>query len=204
MSNSDLTELLDIAKRINLGEYNVEDIAIDSNNELYSILKYFFDALESLKEISTVVDNEASKFSIFDSILDDIRRLSKETVEKIFSHVEKLNMNIDIIKEHIELLKKTINNKKTLSATLEKLKDNVLDGQGVCFDLITFLEFQDVVRNKINKLNNVLQDVTKRLSELLVKIGIQEGKVNLGDIKDKKENKTSQDIVDELLKEFGL
>jgi chemotaxis protein CheZ len=204
MSNSDLTELLDIAKRINLGEYNVEDIAIDSNNELYSILKYFFDALESLKEISTVVDNEASKFSIFDSILDDIRRLSKETVEKIFSHVEKLNMNIDIIKEHIELLKKTINNKKTLSATLEKLKDNVLDGQGVCFDLITFLEFQNVVRNKINKLNNVLQDVTKRLSELLVKIGIQEGKVNLGDIKDKKANKTSQDIVDELLKEFGL
>lgn len=206
MSDTDLSELLDIAKKINSGEYNIENIVIDRNNELYSIVKYFFDALESLKEISTVVDNEVSKFSVFDSMLEDIRQLNKDTVEKIFSHVEKLNLNIDSIKEYIELLNNYINkdDKKNVNATFEKLKDTVLDGQGLCFDLITFLEFQDVIRNKINKLNNVLQEVTKRLSDLLIKIGIQEGKVNLGDIKEREKSKSSQDIVDELLKEFGL
>jgi chemotaxis protein CheZ len=206
MSNTDLSELLDIAKRINSGEYNIENIVIDRDNELYSILKYFFDALESLKEISSIVNNEVSKFSIFDSVLNDIRHLNKDTVEKIFSHVEKLNMNVDSIKEHIDLLRNNINenNEKSVTTTFEKLKDTILDGQGLCFDLITFLEFQDIIRNKIYKLNNILQEVTKRLSELLIKIGIYEGKVNLGDIQERDESKSSQDIVDELLKEFGL
>jgi chemotaxis protein CheZ len=206
MSKNDLTELLDIAKRINQGDYTLEDIAVDKNNELYSIIKYFFNALESLKEISTVVDVEVSKFSIFDNILDDIRSLSKDTVEKIFSHVEKLNMNIDCIRENIELLKRYINsnNKEGITTTFEKLKDAALDGQGICFDLITFLEFQDVIRNKINKLNNILQEITKRLSNLLLKIGIHEGKVDLGNIKAGGQKTSSQDVVDELLKEFGL
>jgi chemotaxis protein CheZ len=206
MSKNDLTELLDIAKRINHGDYNLEDIVVDKNNELYSIIKYFFDALESLKEISTVVDDEVSKFSIFDNILDNIRKLSKDTVEKIFSHVEKLNMNIDSISENIELLKRNINNdnKKGITTTFEKLKDAAFDGQGLCFDLITFLEFQDVIRNKINKLNNILQEITERLSNLLIKIGIHEGKVDLGNIKDDKQKIVSQDVVDELLREFGL
>jgi chemotaxis protein CheZ len=206
MSKNDLTELLDIAKRINHGDYNLEDIVVDKNNELYSIIKYFFDALESLKEISTVVDDEVSKFSIFDNILDNIRKLSKDTVEKIFSHVEKLNMNIDSISENIELLKRNINNdnKKGITTTFEKLKDAAFDGQGLCFDLITFLEFQDVIRNKINKLNNILQEITERLSNLLIKIGIHEGKVDLGNIKDDKQKIASQDVVDELLREFGL
>ena len=206
MSKNDLTELLDIAKRINQGDYTLEDIAVDKNNELYSIIKYFFNALESLKEISTVVDVEVSKFSIFDNILDDIRSLSKDTVEKIFSHVEKLNMNIDCIRENIELLKRYINsnNKEGITTTFEKLKDASLDGQGFCFDLITFLEFQDVIRNKINKLNNILQEITKRLSNLLLKIGIHEGKVDLGNIKAGGQKTSSQDVVDELLKEFGL
>ena len=206
MSKNDLTELLDIAKRINHGDYNLEDIVVDKNNELYSIIKYFFDALESLKEISTVVDDEVSKFSIFDNILDNIKKLSKDTVEKIFSHVEKLNMNIDSISENIELLKRNINNdnKKGITTTFEKLKDAAFDGQGLCFDLITFLEFQDVIRNKINKLNNILQEITERLSNLLIKIGIHEGKVDLGNIKDDKQKIVSQDVVDELLREFGL
>lgn len=206
MSKNDLTELLDIAKRINHGDYNLEDIVVDKNNELYSIIKYFFDALDSLKEISTVVDDEVSKFSIFDNILDNIKKLSKDTVEKIFSHVEKLNMNIDSISENIELLKRNINNdnKKGITTTFEKLKDAAFDGQGLCFDLITFLEFQDVIRNKINKLNNILQEITERLSNLLIKIGIHEGKVDLGNIKDDKQKIASQDVVDELLREFGL
>jgi chemotaxis protein CheZ len=206
MSKSDLTELLDIAKRINIGEYKVEDIVIDEKDELYGIMKYFFDALESLKEISTVVDSEMSKFSVFDSVLDDIKKLNKNTTEKIFSHVEKLNMNLDSIKENITLLKKYINdnNKKAITTTFEKFKECLLDGQGICFDLITFLEFQDVVRNKINKLSNILQEIAQKLSDLLIKIGIQEGKVDIAEVKEEKEKKSSQDIVDELLKEFGL
>lgn len=206
MSRTDLTELLDIAKRINRGEYNIEDIAIDKNNELYSILKYFFDALESLREISTVIGDEASKFTVFHYILDDIKRLNQETVEKIFSLTEKLNMNIDNIKDVFGLLKKHItnNNRKQIAVTLESLKEVALDGQGLCFDIITFLEFHDVVKNKINKLINILQEVEKRLSTLLVKIGLDEGKVNLTNLKDIKEEASSQDVVDELLKEFGL
>jgi chemotaxis regulatin CheY-phosphate phosphatase CheZ len=207
MSRTDLSELLDIAKRINRGEYNIiDDIAIDKNNELYSILKYFFDALETLKEISTAIDGEVSKFSVFNYVLDDIRRLNKETVDKIFSLTEKLNMNIDNIRDIVGLSKKqaTDNNHKQLVATLENFKEAALEGQGLCFDIITFLEFQDVVRNKINKLVVMLQEVEKRLSSLLVKIGLDEGSVNLTDLKDDKEKASSQDVVDELLKEFGL
>jgi len=115
-------------------------------------------------------------------------------------------MNIDNIKDVFGLLKKHItnNNRKQIAVTLESLKEVALDGQGLCFDIITFLEFHDVVKNKINKLINILQEVEKRLSTLLVKIGLDEGKVNLTNLKDIKEEASSQDVVDELLKEFGL
>ncbi len=115
-------------------------------------------------------------------------------------------MNIDNIRDIVGLSKKqaTDNNHKQLVATLENFKEAALEGQGLCFDIITFLEFQDVVRNKINKLVVMLQEVEKRLSSLLVKIGLDEGSVNLTDLKDDKEKASSQDVVDELLKEFGL
>ncbi|MDY6821249.1 MAG: chemotaxis protein, partial [Deferribacterota bacterium] len=81
----------------------------------------------------------------------------------------------------------------------------VIEGQGVCFDMITFLEFQDVIKNRINKLVNVLKEVEQHLIELFNKIEVDERKW-LGETAEnvEKETKTSQDEIDRLLKEFGL
>jgi chemotaxis protein CheZ len=207
MHRADVSELIDIAKKINSGEYEISNITVSEDSELYKIAKYFLDAVKSLKEITAVVDKQAGKLPVFDTVLEDIRKLNKSAVENILTYVDKLNLNIDAVKEYIVVLNKDLQkkDKSSLLVDIGKFKDIIIEGQGICFDLITFLEFQDVVKNKLNKLSKVIREVEDMLSELIVKIGIKEGNVDIDKIDfSKKEESASQDIVDQLLKEFGL
>ncbi|MDY6820656.1 MAG: hypothetical protein SVN78_03420, partial [Deferribacterota bacterium] len=75
MNENDIDRLLDIAKQINEEGYD----------------RSYFDKIKSLKEVTEVVGQEILKFNIFDILLEDARKLNKSTVNKIFTHVDKLN-----------------------------------------------------------------------------------------------------------------
>lgn len=191
MNENDIDRLLDIAKQINEEGYD----------------RSYFDKIKSLKEVTEVVGQEILKFNIFDILLEDARKLNKSTVNKIFTHVDKLNKNLEDIERYIKFLRKNIKekDKKSLEKNMYEYRERVIEGQGVCFDMITFLEFQDVIKNRINKLVNVLKEVEQHLIELFNKIEVDERKW-LGETAEnvEKETKTSQDEIDRLLKEFGL
>ena len=89
----DLNELLSIARNINEGKYDVVNISVDPESELYDIAQYFNESLKKLKTVSTVIDG--SELPTFEKVLNGVISDSKQASEDVLAYVDKINFNID-------------------------------------------------------------------------------------------------------------
>ena len=80
-------------------------------------------------------------------------------------------------------------------------------GQDICCDIVSSLEFKEVTKSKINESIKVVNSLEERLASVLIKLGIKQNVIDvdvLDKFKDTKEILQDQDLVDKLLKEFGV
>jgi len=85
--------------------------------------------------------------------------------------------------------------------------DKSIEGQDIAFDMIAALEFQDITKQKIDKLTKVVKDLEKKLSDLIIKFGLKHNKIDvdtLNRLGEKDSILDDQDLVNQLLKELGL
>ena len=54
----DLNELLSIARNINEGKYDVVDVTVEPESELYDIAQYFNDSLKKLQTVSSAMESD--------------------------------------------------------------------------------------------------------------------------------------------------
>ena len=79
--------------------------------------------------------------------------------------------------------------------------------QDICFDIVSSLEFREATKQKIDESIKVVNSLEERLAAILIKLGIKQNVIDvdvLDKIKDTKEILQDQDLVDRLLKEFGV
>lgn len=206
--NKDLNELLDIARHIHEGEYDLIDVDVNPESELFHIAQYFSDALKKLKTISGAVEDAYEDLPGFENILEAVIKDAKTASENVLTCVDKINFNIDDIKDNIALLRKyvQINDFNRAGGVIDRLRDRAINGQDVSFDIIASLEFHDITKQKIDKLIKIIHNLQDRLAHLVLKLGIKENAIDaeiLERLKEKDNILENQDIVDELLKEFG-
>jgi chemotaxis protein CheZ len=93
------------------------------------------------------------------------------------------------------------------------LADLAAGNQKSLMDIITALSFQDLTGQRIKKVVGVLDDVQSRLVELVVVFGLKSvpeeadkgrAAVLLKELEATKATSIKQDVVDDLLKEFGF
>ena len=77
----DLNELLSIARNINEGKYDVVNISVDPESELYDIAQYFNESLKKLKTVSTVIDG--SELPTFEKVLNGVISLLASNCKKM-------------------------------------------------------------------------------------------------------------------------
>ena len=104
----DLNELLSIARNINEGKYDVVDVTVEPESELYDIAQYFNDSLKKLQTVSSAIEGAYSDLPAFEKVLNGVINDSKSASEDVLAFVDKINFNIDDIKENLELVRQFI------------------------------------------------------------------------------------------------
>ncbi len=205
----DLNELVEIAKKINEGQYDLVKIDIDPQSELYEIAEYFNSALKKLNTVSNAFEDSYEDLPMFEKTLEEVVNDSKQASETVLTNVDKLNFNLDEIKENVSNLKDCINSGDLSYSTglIDRLMGKSIEGQDICFDIIASLEFQDISKQKITKLIKIIKDLENKFADIIIKLGLKTNKIDvdkLNNIHEKEEILEDQCLVDELLKELGL
>ncbi|ADR18846.1 protein phosphatase CheZ [Calditerrivibrio nitroreducens] len=205
----DLSELIEIAKKINSGEYELTSISIDPNHELFEVVQFFNESIKKISTARDVVEDSYEDLPIFEKVLKDVVKDTKSASEKILNLTDNINFNISEIKDNITLLKEALKNDELNKALglVDRLVDKAIEGQDIAFDMISALEFQDITKQKIDKLLKVVKDLEKKLSDLIIKFGLKHNKIDvdtLNRLGEKDSILNDQDLVNQLLKEFGL
>jgi len=204
----DINELLDIARSINEGNYDVASVDVNAENELIHIAQYFSESIEKLSTVSDAVEDSYEDLPGFEETLKTIISDSKTASESVLSCVDNINFIGDDIRENLNSLQQMAEAGRMNQADgiLDRLKDKALAGQDSSFDIIASLEFQDITKQKIDKLVKIVYDLQERLSHLVVMYGVKDDKVNveaLDMMKTKDNLLEDQNLVDELMREFG-
>ncbi len=205
----DLSELIEIAKKINSGEYELTTISIDPNHELFEVVQFFNESIKKITTVRDVVEDSYEDLPVFEKVLKEVVRDTKSASEKILNLTDSINFNISEIKDNISLLKESLDSEDFSKALglIDRLVDKSIEGQDIAFDMISALEFQDITKQKIDKLLKVVKDLEKRLSDLIIKFGLKHNKIDvdtLNRLGEKDSILNDQDLVNQLLKEFGL
>lgn len=205
----DVNELLDIARNINSGNYDVVGTDINPESELFHVAEYFSDAVKKLRTLSGAVEDAYEDLPGFEGVLKSVIKDSKDASENVLECVDKINFNIDDIKENLTFLKKCAETGdfSKINGVLDRLRDKGTAGQDLSFDIIASLEFQDITKQKIDKLIKIIYDLQERLTHLVLMLGVKDRKIDvetLEKLKTKDGIMENQNLVDELLKEFGI
>lgn len=205
----DLSELIEIAKKINSGEYDLTTISVAPEHELFDIIQFFNEAIKKLSIVKDAVEDSYEDLPTFEKVLKEVIKDTRAASEKILNLTDNINFNINEIKDNITILKKHVMEGDLQRALgyVDRLIDKSIEGQDISFDMIAALEFQDITKQKIDKLIKIVKDLEKRLTDLIVKFGLKHNKIDvdtLNRIGNKDDILKDQDLVDRLLKEFGI
>ncbi len=205
----DLNELLNIARNINEGRYDIVDIMADPESELYEIAQYFSDSLKKLQTVSNAVGKAYNDLPIFERVLHNVIDDSKQATESVFTCFDNINFNIDNIKDSLDMLNQFVQSGDFARANgmAGRAMTDVEAGKGICHDVIAALEFKENTRKNVDASIDVVNALETRLASLLIKLGIKQNVIDvnvLDKMKDSKDILQDQDLVDKLLKEFGV
>ncbi len=205
----DLNELLAIARNINEGKYDVLDVMVEPESELYDIARYFNDSLKKLQTVSSAVGDAYQDLPTFEKVLHTVIDDSKNASEDVLNYVDKINFNIDEIKENLATVKELVSSEDfpRVQGILDRVSEQAIHGQDICSDIISSLEFKEATKTKVNETIKLINLLEEKLATVLIKLGIRENIIDvdvLDKFKDTKDILQDQDLVDKLLKEFGL
>jgi chemotaxis protein CheZ len=205
----DLNELLTVARQINEGRYDLINIHLEPTGELFNIAQFFNDAIKKLKSVSSAVGKTYETLPVFESSLNLVIQSSHQASDEVLSLVDKVNFNIDAIKELIEEIDAAVS-KGDLAKTnglFDRFKDLCAAGSEICYDMISSLEFKDISAQKIAEVLAAIDKFQERLAGLVISLGIKQQAIDsdtLDKLKDTKEILKDQTLVNKLLQEFGL
>ncbi len=187
-------ELVDMARALSEGDFERQFQAA-FQGELGQLASYLEDVRQTLRSISEAA---SSSFYVFPQAVDG--------VAEIYQHAEKgVNSILDVVdgmsadQEEAAALLAAYDEHKTVD--VGKLREISDKTRRSLMSLIGYLSFQDVLRQRVEKVQALIENLEKRSLELLVKFGV---KTNEQDIKEGKSEHILRDQVKELSGEIGL
>lgn len=205
----DLNELLTVARHINEGKYDLINITTNPGSELFAIAQYFNDSIKKLKTVGSTVEKSYDSLPAFEAVLGSVIKDSKNASEDVLGFVDKINFNIDEIREILEQIYESISAQNYTKALglMDRLKDVCSTGSDISFDIISSLEFKEKSQKKIDKILDAMSTLEDQIAHLVIALGLKQNIITaeaVDKMKDSKEILQDQTLVNKLLKEFGL
>lgn len=209
MSNDDaIKELTQFARAISKGDF-YKEINLELKGELGSLAFYIDKTRRNLQFLNPKIKETSGQVPDVASGLSSITKATEEATHKVLTISEKVLEDRDAVSGYLEKLKDLVENNalvyiKEIEAINEENKADIIE-------ILTALSFQDLTGQKIQKLEETIVDIEKKILELLISFGIkvdkEEGEVGkkaLDQIEKLKTEKLSQNLVDDILQGLGL
>lgn len=144
--------------------------------------------------------------------LADLCTLTEDGTHRVMQSVEGVQDNHTHVFAQLEMLGRALTGEQ--AAALEAIRTALKQDDKPLVDIITALSFQDLVAQRVNKLVTIIEEIERKLLELVVVFGpytkgagkTEAGKASemLKQLEASKHASMNQDLADEILKQFGF
>jgi chemotaxis protein CheZ len=148
--------------------------------------------------------------------LKDLRKLTEEGTHKVMQLVETIEENRKRANIQFDALVNGLASSDPAASTAKigAIRNTLAADSKSLVDIITALSFQDLVAQRVNKLVTIIEDVERKLLELVVIFGpytkgaghaeTSKASEMLKQLEASKNTAINQDLADEILKQFGF
>jgi chemotaxis regulatin CheY-phosphate phosphatase CheZ len=207
-----INQVIAISGLLKDGRYDEIDLTL-IEKEATELASNFGEVIDSLEEVGYKVGEDTGDVQQISDHLKHISKTTEEGVMQVMDHSESIVSDANSISDHVSAVKKKVGDQPEVKEDLDNIDETLNHLQSNAFKIITALEFEDINRQKLEKilkkLNRVYDNLIKVLLLLKVKEKIEEKDTSfiqeIRQISDPNEDVSSkQGMIDELLKEFGL
>jgi chemotaxis protein CheZ len=181
------------------------------------LARYLDETMRRLSTLENPLANSTSQLPNASETLAELTRMTEEGTNTVMELTEGLLTNHRQFQAGLTAIHTALSGEGPKHTDiLEKvggLADLAASNQKSLMDIITALSFQDLTGQRIKKVVGVLDEVQSRLVELVVVFGLKgvpqeadkgRAAVLLKELEATKTTSIKQDVVDDLLKEFGF
>lgn len=181
------------------------------------LARYLDETMRRFSTLENPLANSTNQLPHASDTLAELTRMTEEGTNTVMELTEGLIANHRQFQAGLTAIQTALSNENSEhTGVLEKvggLADLAASNQKSLMDIITALSFQDLTGQRIKKVVGVLDEVQSRLVELVVVFGLQSvpqeadkgrAAVLLKELEATTATSIKQDVVDDLLKEFGF
>jgi chemotaxis regulatin CheY-phosphate phosphatase CheZ len=202
---SERDQVVEAAKAMAQGDFGKE-VNRDLYGQVGELAKYINATLRKLQKLEPNIRVTSGKIPEASLHLSEITRITEEaTQQEVLSHIEHIMDNHDAMAASLGSLE-AAGDSDQKSVHLKELRRLVQEDQEILMEVMTGLSFQDLTGQKIKKIITMVEEIEKRILQLLVTFGIEQDprarEEMLRAVSAARDIK--QDRVDEILKGFGF
>jgi len=207
-----LKQVIKISGLLKDGRYSEIDLSL-IEKEATDLAANFGEIIHSLEAVGYKVSEDTGDVQQISNHLKHITKTTEEGVMKVMDYSETIVNDANHIADKLAVVKQKFSNQPEAKSDLDDIDASLSNLQNSAFTIMTALEFEDINRQKLEKilkkLNQVYDNLIKVLLLLKLKEKIEEKDSSfiqeIRQISDPKEDPASkQGMIDALLKEFGL
>jgi chemotaxis protein CheZ len=203
-------------KVVNDGELSEEVSPVEHSikEEMEELTKYVEVITKTIREMESPVTSTSDQLPQATSHLHDLAKMTEEGTHQVLSLTEDLEQNREEMKRKLEQLRANVAGRavKDIDGILELVKAD----EARLMNIHLALSFQDLVAQRVAKLVTILNEIQHKLLKLVVIFGIQQKKGEgyskgegrgyemLRQLETSKTTALQQDLVDNIMSEFGF
>lgn len=206
-----INQLVGISELLKEGRYNEIDLSL-IEKEATVLASNFGEVIQSLEAVGYNVSEETDDVQQISNHLKHISKTTEEGVMQVMDHSESIVSDANQILSGIASIKQKVGDKPELDEEFRDMDTTLHHLQANAFKIITSLEFEDINRQKLEKILKKLTQVYDNLIKVLLLLKVKERMEQkdssfikeIRNISDPSDKSDKQGMIDELLKEFGL
>ncbi len=183
------------------------------HNEISELTKYVEMITSTIRDMESPVTTTSDQLPQATSHLNDLAKLTEEGTHRVLTLTEAIEVNRGAMQMALEQLKKKLSGEH--AADVERVVELVKADERRLTDIHVALSFQDLVAQRVAKLVTILNEVQHKLLKLVVIFGIKKkkdgnpttdggrGSEMLRQLEASQTTALEQDLVDDILSEFG-
>lgn len=193
-------------------EQSTEEVDQSIMDELAELTKYVEMMTRTIGEMKVPLASTSEQLPEATAHLQDLAKTTEEGTHKVMIITEEMTENRNQVKKLLQELSTMSGD--DLAAGVKKVTELLDTDETRITNITVALGFQDIVAQRVAKLVTVLDEVQHKLLKLVVVFGLQEkdkstkkegrGYQMLQELEASKNTALKQDLVDDILSEFGF